>query len=152
MKELKLKLKEVTEAYRLLKDAKYQKLSDDDKVRVWKISRTLKPLAVQLDEDASDARQKFMPEGFSDRLTKAIQYEKLKANGSEELPLSDEEYQAILKEYNEYKGLMDKALKESMEKEMTFEADLLSEEAFGKLMASNDWTLSQVESLEFIVE
>lgn len=152
MKELKLKLKEVTEAYGLLKDAKYQKLSDDDKVRVWKISRALKPLAVQLDEDAADARQKFMPEGFSDRLTKALQYEKLKAKGSEELPLSVEEYRAILIEYNEYKGLMDKALKESMEKEMTFETDLLSEEAFGKLMASNDWTLSQVESLEFIVE
>jgi hypothetical protein len=57
----------------VLQNAKYQKLSDDGKVKVWKITRLLKPVATQFKEDVQDAQQKLMPDGdFLQRLGKAM--------------------------------------------------------------------------------
>lgn len=153
MKSMKMKLEDVVNAFRLLNDAKYQKLGDDDKVKVWKATRALKPMAMQLEEDIQDARQRFIPsEDFNQRLQKAIEYEKLKTEKKEELPMSEAEYLAILADYNKFRDMMKKALDESNSKEVEVSFEPISEEAFGKLMASNDWTFKQVETLEFILD
>ena len=91
-----MKTNEILEAYKVLQNAKYQKLSDDGKVKVWKITRLLKPVATQFKEDLQDAQQKLMPDGdFIQRLGKAMQYEQDKKN--ERTPaITDGEYQAII--------------------------------------------------------
>ena len=48
MKNVELRVEDITAAYVLLGEAKYQKLSDEDKVKVWKISRKLFPVAEKL--------------------------------------------------------------------------------------------------------
>ena len=152
MKELKLKTGEIVNAYQVLDEAKYQKMSDDDKVRLWKISRKLSPIAQKYEEERADANRKLVPsDDFNPKLQKAVEYERLKKEGKEELPMTDEEYTSTLKEFKEYEGLLKKALKDLEEKENEIEIEPLSEEAFGKLMASNDWTLRQVDLLEFII-
>ena len=66
--------------------------------------------------------------------------------------MSEAEYMAILADYNKFRDMMKKALDEFNSKEVEVSFEPLSEEAFGKLMASNDWTFKQVETLEFILD
>ena len=147
-----MKTMEAVEAYRILGDAKYQKMSDEGKIKVWKITRQLKPVATHYDEERQDASQKMMPdEDFMQRLHKAQLYEIQKKEGKE-TELSDEEYQKFLKEFTEYDALVKKTLQEISEKEIELKYEPLSEDDFGKLMASNDWDLKQVEKISFVSE
>lgn len=146
-----MKTIEIVEAYKTLSQAKYQKMNDDGKVKVWKITRLLRPIVVQFEEDFQDAKQKFIPDNeFMVRFGKAIQYEQDKKN-KKTSQITDEEYQTIVKEYNEYNSLVNKAIKEFSEKEVELNFEHLSEDDFEKLIASNDWTISQLENIEFII-
>lgn len=146
-----MKTIEIVEAYKTLSQAKYQKMNDDGKVKVWKITRLLKPIVVQFEEDFQDAKQKFIPDNeFMVRFGKAVQYEQDKKN-KKTSQITDEEYQNIVKEYNEYNSLVNKAIKEFSEKEVELNFEHLSEDDFEKLIASNDWTISQLENIEFII-
>lgn len=151
MKSIELKTKEIVEAYKLLGIAKYQRLSDDDKVRVWKISKTLKPIAIGYAEEEADARQSLMPtETFLEDCKRAAEYEK-KLTAGLDPSMDHEEYSRIQEQFVQYQRTLIKALKESQEKQVKIEFEPLSEEALGKLMASNDWTLKEVDSLDFII-
>ena len=147
-----LKTEEIVNAYGILKDAKYQKLEDSDKVKVWKISRAMKSVATQYEEDRIDASKTFVTEEVARNLHKAQEYERKRNAGLEDLPMTDEEYQEYIKEFLKCKALVESALKESLEKETELGFEPLSEDAFGKLLASNDWSLSQADVLGFIVE
>ena len=154
MKSLSLTTEKITKAFKVLDEARYQKLSDDDKVKVWKISRKLGPIALKYEEEALDAERKLMPsEDFPQKLQKVLAYEKALDEGKKDsLPMTREEHDAFAKEYFAYKDLLNKATAELKEKEATIEFEPLSENAFGKLMSSNDWTLKQVDLIEFIIE
>ena len=80
-----------------------------------------------------------------------MQYEQDKKN--ERTPaITDEEYQTIVKEYNEYNSLVNKAIQEFSEKEVELDFEHLTEDDFGKLIASNDWSIAQLENIEFIIQ
>lgn len=147
-----VKVSAVISAYKVLGDAKYQKLEDSDKVKLWKISRQLKPVATQFEEDKKDATEKLIPEGFAENYVKAREYEQKKKEGVESLPMTEEQFLAFVKELNSFNKLLDDALKELIEKEIELDYEPLSEEAFGNLMASNDWTLGQMDAIEWIIE
>ena len=152
MKSIELKTKEVAEAYNIISAAKYQKLSDDDKVRVWRVSRKLCPVAEQYKKEVEDAKIKLLPtEDFPQRLQVALQYQSIKDAGREDFPISQEEFNRTAAEWNSYNGLLNKALKEIAEKTVTIEIEPVTEEAFGRLMASNDWSFAQAGVLEFII-
>ena len=152
MKSIELKTKEVAEAYNIISAAKYQKLSDDDKVRVWRISRKLCPVAEQYEKDVEDAKIKLLPtEDFPQRLQVALQYQSIKDAGGEDFPISQEEFNRTAADWNSYNGLLNKALKEIAEKTVAIEIEPVTEEAFGRLMASNDWSFAQAGALEFII-
>lgn len=150
---MKLTTKKAIEAFKMLDSAKYQKLSDDDKVKVWKITRALRPIALEYSDEVQDARERLVPsDDYKEKLQKAQLYEQMKKEGKDNLPMSDEEYLEFLKVFKEYMELLDKALKEELDKENDIEIPTISEDAFGKLMASNDWSFGQVEALDFIIE
>ena len=153
MKNMKLKTKKAIEAFKMLDSAKYQKLSDDDKVKIWKITRALRPIALEYSDEVQDARERLVPsDDYKEKLQKAQMYEQMKKEGKDNLPMSDEEYLEFLKVFKEYMELLDKALKEGLDKENDIDIPTISEDAFGKLMASNDWSFGQVEALDFIIE
>ena len=55
--------------------------------------------------------------------------------------------------YSKQEALFLQMIREFAEKEVKVEFDLLSEDSFGKLMASNEWTIGQVATLgEMITE
>ena len=153
MKSIELRTKEVAEAYNLISTAKYQKLSDDDKVKLWKISRKLSPIAEQYNKDVEDAKQRLLPsEDFPQRLQMGLKYQSLRDSGEKDLPMTEEEFTKIAAEWNNYNAILDKALRDIAEEKQTIEINTITEDAFGGLMASNDWTFEQVGKLEFILE
>lgn len=146
-----IKTEKVLKVYQILNTTKYGKLDDADKVKVWKIARKLKPVATKFDEDSKDAAEKLKPyEGFEDDLQKAQEYERLKGVNAK---MTIEEYQEFIAKFKAYQELVGKAVKEYADVEVEVEFDTISEDAFSKLMASNEWTLDQaVEIGEFITE
>lgn len=148
-----MKTIEIVEAYKILSQAKYQKMSDDGKIKVWKITRQLRPIALQFEEEQNDAKEKLIPsEDFMQKLQKAQQYE-LSLKNKDIIPnISKEEYEKFIQEFIKYNNIINDALKEISEKEVNLIFEKISEEEFGKLMASNDWNMDQVNKIEFIVK
>lgn len=148
-----VKTEDILNAWKIISTAKYTKMADEDKVNIWKISRILKPIANKFEEDSKDASEKLKPyEDFTERFQKAQQYERFLRGGSEgESPITEEEYNNFIKDLQNYNRLVSNAIKEFAQKEVELEFEPLSEEAFGKLMASNDWTIEQAMGLSPII-
>lgn len=149
-----IKTEKVLSAYRVLSTAKYTKMDDADKIKVWKIARALKPVATKFDEDSKDASEKFKPEGFDENLRKAQEYERVTKDANADaskLEMGAAEYNAFIKELQKYNKLVGDAIKEYADKEVEVSFDKLSEDAFGKLMASNEWTMEQTMEIGMLI-
>ena len=155
MKKLTLTTEKVLAAFNVLSTAKYGKLDDADKIKVWKIARSLKPVAEKFREDSEDAQEKMKPnDDFDEQLMKAQEYEREIRKpdcDASKLPMGAAQYQEFVDEFKAYQKLVDKTIKDFAEKEVEVSFDPISEDAFGKLMASNDWTLEQVATLGEII-
>ena len=155
MTQKKMKTEEVLKAYNVLSTAKYGKLDDADKIKVWKITRKMKPVAEKFDEDSKDAAEKMKPtEDFDERLAKAQEYERtIKQSDfdASKLPIGAAEYGKFIEEFKAYQKLVNDTISDFAKKEVEVEIETLSEDAFGKLMASNDWNMAQVVALDGIV-
>ena len=149
-----VRTEEVLRVYNVLSAAKYQKMDDEDKVKVWKIVRKLKPVATKYDEDSKDAAEKMKPsEDFTERLEKAREYERQRQANETATAMTEQEYRDFITEFRKYNELVSKAVKEFADKEVEIEFDNLSEDAFGKLMSSNDWNMEQVSLVgDFVCE
>lgn len=152
-----IKTSDILNAYNVLKMAKYSAMEDADKIKAWKIARALKPIATKFDDDSKDAAEKLKPEidgGFDEVLGKVQEYERMvrdtKADMTK-LPMGAAEYNAFITKLKEYNKLVGKAVEEFANVENEIEFEPLTENAFGKLIASNDWTVGQVEVLGDIV-
>ena len=142
----KVKTEKVLGAFNVLNTAKYAKMDDSDKIKGWKIARALKPIATKFDEDSKDAAEKLKPEGFDDDLRKAQEYERVtkdKDADASKLEMGAAEYGEFIKKLKEMNKLVADALKEFANKEVDIDFEPISEDAFTKLMASNDWTMEQ---------
>lgn len=142
-----VKTEKVLAAWRVLSAAKYMKLEDADKIKVWKISRALQPVAKKFDEDTKDAADKLKPsEDFDERLQHAQEYERVQKDAKADastLKMGPAEYQQFMKDLNAYNKLVGEAVKEFAEKEVEIDIETLTEESFGKLMNSNEWNFEQ---------
>ena len=151
----KMKTEDVLKAYNVISTAKYGKLADEDKIKVWKIARALKPVAEKFREDSEDAQQKMKPnDDFDEQLMKAQEYEReIRKPDCDptKLPIGAAQYQEFLEEFKAYQKLVNDAISDFAKKEVEVEIETLSEDAFGKLMASNDWNMEQVVALDGIV-
>lgn len=155
MKKKNVKTEQVLAAWNVLNGAKYGKLEDADKIKVWKATRALRPIAERFDEDSKDAAQKMKPmEDYDERLTKAQEYERLvkvPEFDASKLPMGAAEYAEFIEVFKKYQKLVGETVREFAQKEVEVAVEPLSEEAFGKLMASNDWTLAQVDAVSEVL-
>lgn len=152
----KVKTEMLLAVFNVLNTAKYAKLDDADKIKVWKIARQMKPIATKFEEETKDAAEKMKPgDDFDDRLQKAQEFERLRnTNGDmSKSPMGAAEYQAFITEFKKYQKLVNDAVKEFADKEVEIDFEPVSEDVFGKLMASNDWTVDQATTLgDFICQ
>ena len=151
-----VKTSEILAAFNILNSAKYGSMEDADKIKVWKITRALKPIATKFEEDNKDAAEKFKADikDFDILLPKAQEYENLmRTNGDmSKSPIGAAEYDAFIKGFKKYNELVGKAVEEFAKKEVELSFEPLSEDAICKLMASNtDWKMAQVMAISDIV-
>ena len=151
----KITTEKALNAYRIISGAKYTKMDDADKIKVWKIARALKPVADKFEDDSKDAADKMKPsEDFADNLQKAQEFERItkeKDFDASKLPMGVAEYNEFIKKFQDYNRLVGEAVKEFAEKEVVVEFEPLSEESFGKLMASNEWTMEQTVEIGMLI-
>lgn len=152
-----LKTNKVLSVYRILSQAKYTKLDDADKIKVWKVARILSPIAEKFDADMKDAAEKMKPyEKFDEALQKAQEYEQKVKEANVDvstLPMTAKEYTKFIAELRSYNELVGNASKEFGEVDVDLDIEPVSEDAFGKLLASNDWSMGQVVEVgDLIVE
>ena len=151
-----IKTEKVLAVWQVLGSAKYTKMEDADKIKVWKISRVLKPIAEKFDEESKDAAEKLKPtEDFSERLQNAQEYEHVSKDANADatkLKMGAAEYGEFINELQNYNKLVSDAVNGFAEKEVEVEFEPINEDAFGKLMASNDWTFEQVMAINLIME
>ena len=138
----------------VLEQSKYGKLSDDDKIKVWKISRALQPVAKSFEDASKDVSEKMKPEGYDDRLRKSQEYERMtRATNfdARELPMGPAEHEAFLKEHRDLQKLVNDALRDMANKEVELEFEPLSQDAFLKFINSNEWTFGQVRVIGDVI-
>ena len=141
----KVTTEKILSVYNILKGASYQKMSDDDKIKLWKIARTMKPIATKFEDDSKDAAEKLKPEGLEVTLEKAKEYEQKKQKGDTDLPMTEAEYLEFINgDWAKFNNLLTKAVKEFADAEVELEFEPLNEDSFSKLIASNDWKMEQV--------
>lgn len=146
MKKKSISTEKVLSAYQVLGTAKFGKLDDADKIKVWKIARKLKPVATQFEEDSKDAAEKLKPEGFDERLQNAQEYERVTKDANADassLKMGPSEYAEFIRDLQKLNKTTAEAVKEFADKEIEIEFEPISEDTFAKLMASNDWTVEQ---------
>ena len=141
----KVTTEKILSVYNILKGASYQKMSDDDKIKLWKIARTMKPIATKFEDDSKDAAEKLKPEGLEVTLEKAKEYEQKKQKGDTDLPMTEAEYLEFINgDWAKFNNLLTKAVKEFADAEVELEFEPLNEDSFSKLISSNDWKMEQV--------
>ena len=121
------KVDNIVSLYNILKEAKLTKLADADKYTIIKILRKLRPTAEKFEEDKKEAQEKLKPENWDEIVEKANLLRK--ENNSNRLTADEVEYFVKVNE----------CLGEELEKEVEIDIPTINEEAFEKLMASNDW-------------
>lgn len=151
--EKSLKTLEIVDAYHLLGNAKYNKLEDADQLKVWRLSRLMKPIAKEVEEAQQDAVKSLIPDEFRQKIRKAQEYsEARKAGIKEGLPMTDGEFLEYLTEFKKYNILVGKAFDEVLQKEVKLEFEPLPENTVGQLVTCNEWPMAEaLEKLEWLI-
>ena len=151
-----IKTELILEAFNILKGAKSTDLSTDEKIKVWKITRALAPIAEKMEDDTKDAAEKFKEgfENFDERLAKAQEYmvkSKDKNVDAKSLPMGAAEFEAFKEgDWKAYSNILKKALDEFAQKEVEVVFEPISENTMIKLMECNDWVYEYLIKLDFI--
>lgn len=148
-----MKTIEIRNIYEILNEAKLTKMEDADKFKVIKALRSIKPIAKGYEDFIEEAKNKLKDDDF-DKMTERAQAWNKDNQGKKVGELTQkqiDELNAINTYFAEYNKRVETCLKEEAEKEVELTFDKLSEEAFGKLVASNDWTCGQIMALSDVV-
>jgi hypothetical protein len=147
-----VKTESVVLVFNIIKDAKYSKMSDFDKLVIFKIFKAIKAIAETFNNEVNDAKQKLVPyDEFFQDLVKAQAYEIARSKSEEYSEMTEEEYNEFIQKFVKYNKLVEEATKESAEKEVEIEFVPLTKEAFEKLVLSNNWTFTQTDEVEAFV-
>ena len=146
------KTENVVKVFNLIKNAKYSKMSDTDKLVIYRIFKAIKKLSESFTEEVNDAQQRLIPyETFMQDLQTAQAYEIARSKKETFDGMTEEEYNTFIQQFTKYNQLVKQAVKESAEKEVEIEFDPLTAEGFDKLRLSNDWTFAQADEVESFV-
>lgn len=138
---MKKTTKEIVEVYSILKDAKITKMDDADKFKVIKSLRPLKKISEDFEDFRTDALEKLKGDNHNEMTERARKWQQ----DGDKTTLTDKERIEVNTYFTEYNDKVTKCLTEELEKEHDLDDVNLTEDAFGKLIASNDWTLGQIE-------
>lgn len=142
-----IKTSTIIAVYNAINVAKLTKLSDTDKFKVIRMARAMKEVANGFNDFTKEAQEKLKDEQFDGMVEKAQQWQK----DGEKTLLTESERIAINRYFADYNRKVEECVKVEAEKEIELEFELLGEDGFLQLAASNDWTCGQIMELEDIV-
>lgn len=135
---MRLTTRQATDVFRLLYDAKLKTLQDEEKYKVIRLIKELKPIATSFEEFHKDAINRLRPENIESVLAKI--------QGGE--PLLQEEARV----YNEYDKKVYDCILPELEKENEIKSEGLSEETIERLASCNDFKVSEILFLSETLE
>ena len=133
-----MKLGDVVFAFRLLNGAKVSKMDDADKFKVIKAMRVFRTTAKDFDEHLKATQEKLKPDNFEEMQKMA---ENMKA-------LSEEDKAKLNTFFSDYQKSIEACIEKDTKEEIETVFEKLSEDAFGKLVSSNDFTVNDIITLQ----
>lgn len=143
----KITTEKIMSVYNLISDAKLTKMEDGDKFKMIRMIRAFKPVVTNFEDFKKVASEKLKGENHDYMLEKAQQWQ---AEG-EKTTLSESERIEINRYFNDYNNKIIECLKEEAQKENELDYEPLGAGAFGKFVASNDWTLGEIAAIEEVI-
>lgn len=138
---MKMKVKEISGLFNILSKANLSKMDDADKYIVIKMLRKLRPIAEKFETDKKDAYERLRPDNWKEISEAANKWRE----ENDSRALSEDEVSYMLR--------VNECLADEKEREENIDLPKLSEEAFQKLMAGNEWNnLLVMELSEMIVD
>lgn len=142
-----MKVKQAVEAYKILKGAKLTKVEYNDKFKVVKAMISLRPVAEKYEKDEKDGLDALKGENFEAMQEKATKHNEATQSGKKEDMLSYDELRELNKFFADYQKEAGEFIKSIQDKDVEVSFDKVSEEAFGKLVDSNDFTGEDIMKL-----
>lgn len=146
-----MKTKEIAQSYLILKGAKLTKMDDEDKFKIIKAMREMRPIVDKYTTDEKEAIEKLEDEEYKEMLEKADKHNNALKGDEKSDILPPPELKKLQDYFTKTEELKNNCLRELQEEDHDLKFDKLSEEAFGKLIASNDFTVEQMLILEEVL-
>ena len=134
---MKRTIEQVVIAYRLLLEAKIDRMNDGEKSGLIRIMRALKPVAVGYDDFCKVAMEKSRPEGFDE----------IEAKMREGEQLTEKETATV----NKFNADVQKLANEELKNEAELDFKPLSENALERLISGNSFSVGQIMALSEVI-
>lgn len=138
---MEIKVKEIIDAYRVLKEVKVNSLSSEAAIGVWKDLKTMRPICKDYDETVEEMRESFNDETFKENQKKANQLSK-EGKGSETL---DKYFRELNEKFNKF-------IQDELDKTVDVELEHISEDELIKAVASANLSFDSMNMLEIIIK
>lgn len=142
-----MKTIDVVNAFSALNGAKLAKMEDKEKFTLIKAMKALKPIKNEYEDFVKDAREKLKGDNHEDML-KRVEEWRTKHNDTKPADFTAaelKELNEINAYFNDYNKKVEECVKEEADKEVSSEYVRLSEDAFGRLLTSNDdWDVEKM--------
>ena len=142
-----MKTIDVVNAFSALNGAKLAKMEDKEKFTLIKAMKALKPIKKEYEDFVKDAREKLKGDNHEDML-KRVEEWRTKHNDTKPADFTAaelKELNEINTYFNDYNKKVEECVKEEADKEVSPEYVRLSEDAFGRLLTSNDdWDVEKM--------
>ena len=148
-----MKTSEIYNSYELINKSKLTKMEDNDKFLIIKASKAFRPIYNEYQEFIKDAQEKLKGDSYEEYVNKyqSMQREHPGLKVADLTPDELSELEKITKYLNDFNKRLADCLNEEAEKEHEVTFDKLSEAAFTKYVASNDFTVEEIVKLQDIL-
>lgn len=131
-----MKVGQIVNAYRALDKATVSELTAEERISVVKAMKVMRTTSKDFESFVEDLREKFKSENLEAIIRKIQEGKGLT------------EYE--VKEFNEYNIPVSSAIREEEEKEVNIDIPKVSEDAIVKMIGENKWSLSKLETFDFM--
>ena len=138
---MEIKVKEIIDAYRVLKEVKVNSLSSEAAIGVWKDLKTMRPICKDYDETVEEMRESFNDETFKENQKKANQLSK-EGKASETL---DKYFRELNEKFNKF-------IQDELDKTVDVELEYINEDELIKAVASTNLSFDSMNMLEVIIK
>lgn len=146
-----MKTSDCIQAATLLRTAKLTKMEDKEKLTVIKAVRALDKVAKEYEALVKEVKEKLKDERFKEMSRRGEDFNSSHSEGQTLTTKEQQEVKELNAYFADYNRRLDEVLKADYEREVTVEYERLKEDAFWRLVASNDFTVQEIINIEAVL-